>query len=178
MVSINLKDLQVPVHLQSRRFLCFGWGKRTLQYWVLCFAMSMAPQVFTRIIAPISAELHRWDICILQYLDVWLLLVLFYQEAVNSTQVLPQLCAHLGIRINYDILLTACSGDCLLGSQHLDSSFEVFPDADLGGQSSLSYTSFRGFLTPNCQKVINTAGSHGFPRCTNKMAEGDSHAAF
>ena len=56
MVSVDLKDayLQIPIHPQSRRFLRFSWEGRTLQFRALCFGLSTAPQVFTRIMAPIS----------------------------------------------------------------------------------------------------------------------------
>ena len=102
MVSVDLKDayLQVPVHLLSRRFLRFGWEGRALQFSVLCFGLSTAHQVFTRIMAPVSTELHRRGIRLLQYLDDWLLLAPSYQKANNSTQVLLQLYTWLGICIN------------------------------------------------------------------------------
>ncbi|MPC96220.1 hypothetical protein E2C01_091464 [Portunus trituberculatus] len=51
--------------------------------------------------ARVTVPLNRRGICILQYLDDWLL-ALSYQEALNSTQVVLQLCARLGIRINYN----------------------------------------------------------------------------
>ena len=104
MVSVDLKDayLQIPIHPQSRRFLRFSWEGQALQFRALCFGLSTAPQVFTRIMAPISSELHRRGIRLLQYLDDWLLLASSYQEALDSTQVLLRLCARLGVRINFD----------------------------------------------------------------------------
>ena len=75
MVSIELKDayLQVPVHPESRKFLQFvAFGKVCL-FKVLCFGLSTAPQVFTRVMAPVSATLHNLGIQILRYLDDWLI---------------------------------------------------------------------------------------------------------
>ena len=56
MVSIDLKDayLQIPIHPASRWFLRFTAGGRTWQFRVLCFGMFTAPQVFTRVMAPVS----------------------------------------------------------------------------------------------------------------------------
>ena len=58
--SIDLREmyLQVPVHLESRRFLRFVAHGRTYQFTALCFGLSTAPQVFTRVMAPVSAILH------------------------------------------------------------------------------------------------------------------------
>ena len=56
MVSIDLKDayLQIPIHPESRRYLRFGLFDQTFQFKVLPFGITTAPQVFTRVMAPIS----------------------------------------------------------------------------------------------------------------------------
>ena len=61
MVSINLQDayLQVPVHLDLRRFLHFCLGSEVFKFKALCFGLSSAPQVFTRVMAPVSSIMHR-----------------------------------------------------------------------------------------------------------------------
>ena len=71
MISIDLKDtyLQVPAHPDSHRFLGFGADGNVYQSKVLCFGLSMAPQVFTRVMAPVSVMLHDLGIRILWYLD-------------------------------------------------------------------------------------------------------------
>ena len=62
-------DLQVPVHPESRRFLRFVAHGRAYQFKALCFGLSMAPQVFTRVMAPVSAILHSLGIRMRRYLD-------------------------------------------------------------------------------------------------------------
>ena len=56
MVSIDLKDayLQIPIHPASRKYLRFTAGGKTWQFRALCFGLSTAPQVFTRVMAPVS----------------------------------------------------------------------------------------------------------------------------
>ena len=65
MVSIDLKDayLQIPIHPDSRKYLRFVALSQVFQFKALCFGLSTAPQVFTRVMAPVSAFLHRLGIC-------------------------------------------------------------------------------------------------------------------
>ena len=74
MASIDLKEayLQIPVHPDSRRFLRFVALGRVYQFSALCFGLSTAPQVFSRVMAPVSAILHSWGIRMRRYLDDWL----------------------------------------------------------------------------------------------------------
>ena len=60
MASIDLKEayLQVPAHPDSRRFLRFVAQGNVYQFSALCFGLSTAPQVFSRVMAPVSAILH------------------------------------------------------------------------------------------------------------------------
>ena len=60
MIFINLKDayLRVLVHPDSRRFLRFVVDGQVYQFKALCFGRSTAPQVFTRVMVPVSVMLH------------------------------------------------------------------------------------------------------------------------
>ena len=103
MLSLDLQDayFQVPVHPTSRKFLRFVWEDQPLQFTVLCFGLSTAPQVFTRVMAPISAILHQRGIRLLRYLDDWLLLAASRQEALRSRDTLLSLCKTLNVYINW-----------------------------------------------------------------------------
>ena len=74
MASIDLRVAysQVPVHLASRPFLRFVAHGQVYQFKALCFGLSTAPQVFTRVMAPVSAILHSLGIRMHLYLDDWL----------------------------------------------------------------------------------------------------------
>ena len=64
MVSIDLKDayLQVPMHPESRKYLRFMVFGKVYQFKVLCFGLSTAPQVFTRVMAPgFSYSPQSWN---------------------------------------------------------------------------------------------------------------------
>ena len=102
MVSLALQDayLQVPIHPDSRRYLRFCIGPHTFQFRSLCFGLSSAPQVFTRVMAPISSIMHRHGFRILRYLDDWLVLGSFREEIVQARDFLLSLCKHLGVFVN------------------------------------------------------------------------------
>ena len=74
MASIDLKEvyLQVPVPPASRHFLRFLFRVTVYHFKALCFGLSTAPQVFTRVMAPVSAILHSMGFRMRQYLDDWL----------------------------------------------------------------------------------------------------------
>ena len=104
MVTIDLKDayLQIPLHPQSREFLRFTAGGRAWQFKVLCFGLSTAPQVFTRVMAPVSGFMHRLGVRMLRYLDDWLIVASSRQEACWARDMVLQLCPELGIIVNLE----------------------------------------------------------------------------
>ena len=102
MISLDLQDayLQVPVHHDSRRFLRFVVDEKPFQFRVLCFGLTTAPQVFTRIMAPVSAILHRHGVRMLRYLDDWLILASSKIACLQSRDRLLSVCTELGIQVN------------------------------------------------------------------------------
>ena len=105
MESLDLKDayLQVSMHPDSRKFLRFmvGGGK-VYQFKVLCFGLSTAPQVFTRVMAPVSAILHRMGVRLRRYLDDWLLQASSREQVLLALRTVLQLCRRLGIVVNWE----------------------------------------------------------------------------
>ena len=78
-VSIDLKDayFHVPIHVRSRRLLRFALTMddelRIFQFRALPFGLTSAPRVFTKVILPVGQSAHMRAVCLLQYLDDWLL---------------------------------------------------------------------------------------------------------
>ena len=102
MISLDLQDayLQVPVHHDSRRYLRFVVAGKSYQFRVLCFGLTTAPQVFTRIMATVSAILHRYGVRMLRYLDDWLILASTELTCLQSRDRLLSICTELGIQVN------------------------------------------------------------------------------
>ena len=104
MASIDLKEayLQVPVHPESRPFLRFVAHGQVYQFTTLCFGLSTAPQVFSRVMAPVSAILHSRGIRMRRYLDDWLVQSSSCESLLHDLHVVLDLCRDLGIVINLE----------------------------------------------------------------------------
>ena len=102
LASLDLKDayFQIPIHPSSRKLLRFTSEETVYQFRALCFGLSTAPQVFTRVFTAVSAWAHSHGIRLLRYLDDWLVLSSSEREAKQSVQSLLSLCRTLGIVIN------------------------------------------------------------------------------
>ena len=130
MISLDLQDayLQVPIHPESRRYLRFMVGEVPYQFKVLCFGLTTAPQVFTRLMAPISAILHRYGIRILRYLDDWLILAESRTTCIQARDRLLHLCEELGLQVNHKKSSLVPSQDITyLGMQLLSVQFVAKP---------------------------------------------------
>ena len=103
MISLDLQDayLQVPVHHDSRRYLRFVVAGKSYQFRVLCFGLTTGPQVFTKIMAPVSAILHRYGVRMLRYLGDWLILASTELACLQSRDRLLSICTELGIQVNF-----------------------------------------------------------------------------
>ena len=127
-ISLDLQDayLQVPIHPESRQYLRFTMGGVLYQFRVLYFELTTAPQVFTRLMAPISAILHRYGIRILRYLDDWLILAESRTTCIQSRDRLLHLCEELGLQVNHGKSSLVPSQDMTyLGMQILSVRFIV-----------------------------------------------------
>ena len=71
LAPVDLKDayFQIPIHHSSRKLLRFVSDGTVHQFKVLCFGLSIAPQVFTRVFATVSAWAHSCGVRLLRYLD-------------------------------------------------------------------------------------------------------------
>ena len=102
LASLDLKDayFQIPIHGSSRKLLRFMSEGTVYQFKALCFGLSTAPQVFTRVFAAVSAWAYARGIRLLRYLDDWLVLSSSEKKAKESIRELLSLCRTLGIVIN------------------------------------------------------------------------------
>lgn len=130
MVSVDLRDayLQVPMHPESRRYLRFMSSTGIFQFKVLCFGLTTAPQVFTRVMAPVSAWMHRLGFRMVRYLDDWLIMGSSLEEVIRARDALINLCKSLNIKINLEKSnLIPAQSVTYLGMQINSQISRVFP---------------------------------------------------
>ena len=130
MITIDVKDtyLQIPILPRSRKFLRFMAGGRAWQFKVLCFGLSTAPQVFTRVMAPVSGFLHHQGVRMLRYLDNWLIMASSREEACRARDMVLHLFQELGIVVNLEKLnLTPSQSVVYLGIMIESQTFQASP---------------------------------------------------
>ena len=102
LVSFDLREayLPVPVHPASRHFLRFLLRDPVYQFQALCFGLSTAPQVFTWVMAPVSAILHSLGIRMRRYLVAWLVQSSSQESLLADLPTVLRLCQDLGLVIH------------------------------------------------------------------------------
>ena len=101
--SIDLKDafFHVPVHRAHRKYLRFKTRLGTYQFTALPFGLKSAPATFTRIIKAVAAYARSRGVCVIHYLDDWLIFHEDRDVAAAQTLWLVKLAERLGFVINY-----------------------------------------------------------------------------
>ena len=104
MVSMDMKDayFHIPINSQSRKYLRFVFNGKTYQFRAMCFGLSTAPQVFTRVLAPLARIVHLAGYKILLYLDDWLVIGRSREEVLKAKEFILNLAVELGIVINFE----------------------------------------------------------------------------
>ena len=104
LLTIDLKDayFQIPIHRNSRKYLRFTMGQTVYQFKALCFGLSTAPQVFTRVFTLVSVWAHSHGIRLRRYLDDWLVLASSRSQLLQDRDRVLEFCCDLGIVINFE----------------------------------------------------------------------------
>ena len=115
MVSMDMKDayFHIPIHPESRKYLRFTFDSKVYQFRALCFGLSTAPQVFTRVLAPLAKIIHLAGFKIVLYLDDWLVIGRTREEVLRAREFVLKLTLELGIIINKE-------KSCLVPSQIIE----------------------------------------------------------
>lgn len=73
---ICMKDayFRVPIHKEDRTFLKFSFKEKTYQFKCLPFGLACTPQVFTKTLKPVTAQLGQLGMHLMVYTDNTLIL--------------------------------------------------------------------------------------------------------
>ena len=161
MASIDLKEayLQVPVHPASRHFLRFVFRDTVYQFKALCFGLSTAPQVFTRVMAPVSAILHSMGIRMRRYLDDWLVQSTSRESLLRVLQTVLQLCHELGIVVNPQTFILVPSQVVQYLGVVIDStSFRASPSEECISRLQSTAADFQSCASPPASLWLSLLG--------------------
>ena len=102
MGSIDLKDAYytIPIHENYRKFMRFQWRGRVMEYQCLCFGLSSAPRVFTKLMKPIFATLRAKGYISVAYIDDSYLQGYTFEECESNINATAELLTKLGFIIN------------------------------------------------------------------------------
>ena len=101
-VSLDLKDAywHVPIKKSYKKFLGFKLGHHKFQFRVIPFGLNIAPIVFTRITKVLLKTLRLKGVCLVVYLDDWLVWAPSKAECIRARDVVVNHIGDMGFIIN------------------------------------------------------------------------------
>ena len=133
LASLDMREayLYILIHPQSRRYLRFTFKGQVFQFKAMCFGLSTAPPVFTRLIAPVSRIMHLAGFRIRLYLDNWRILAKSLEEMVRARMFILKLVTELGILVKEEkSILDLTQSISYLEMQRDSLSFGVSPSQE------------------------------------------------
>ena len=102
MTSLDLKDayFALPIESSFRKYVRFVWRDRLYEFQCMCFGLSSAPYIFTKVMKPIFSRLRREGICSSYYIDDSIYANLSAQLLVSQTIRAKTLLESLGFTVN------------------------------------------------------------------------------
>jgi ribonuclease HI len=161
LTSIDLKDayFHIPIHQSSRPYLRFVWLDRIYQFKALCFGLSTAPYVFTRVFRIVSTLAHQEGFRLYRYLDDWLLAAQSPQEVTAATQFVLRTCLELGLIVNMEKSeLKPTQRTVFLGMQLDTATFMVKPSEDRLSRLDAALRSFFRDEAPTAKAYLRIMG--------------------
>lgn len=103
-VSFDLQNayFSLAIHPSNRKYLKFEWNEKLYKFNCLCFGLSCAPRVFTKLMKVIFAHIRRLGISAFYYIDDSLLEADCVEKCLNQSQIITSMMSDLGFYINYE----------------------------------------------------------------------------
>lgn len=102
MASIDLQDayFSIPVAQEFRKYLKFRWDDKLFQFTCLPMGLTCAPKMFTKLLAPVFAEIRKRGGKCVAFLDDSLVLGYSEEECRKSVSMLKNFLDNLGFKIH------------------------------------------------------------------------------
>ena len=104
LITIDLTDayFSVSIDPEFRKFFRFSWMGQLYEFLVMCFGLTTAPYIFTKITRPILAFLHSRSIRASMYIDDCISAVKTYSQALCVRDTIVNLLQEVGFVINFE----------------------------------------------------------------------------
>ena len=104
MTSLDLTDayFTLPIADEHRKYLRFAWRDELFEFTCLCFGLSSAPYLFTKVMKPVFSHLRKRGISCTYYLDDSLYINTPSAELVSNTGEAKILFESLGFKVNVE----------------------------------------------------------------------------
>ena len=133
-------------------------GGVSYQFRVLCFGLTTAHHVFTRLMAPISAILHRYGVRMLRYLDDWLILAESRTTGLQARDKLLQVCEELGLQVNFRKSSLIPSQDMTYLGMQIQSVRFIAKPTDVGRKSPQDHRGVSFIPGPPRSSLASSSG--------------------
>ena len=102
MCKIDMKDayFAIPLSVKSRKYVRFQWKNLLYEFCCLCFELSPAPLIFTKLLKVPISFLRKINVRIIIYLDDMLLMASSLEDLLMARDTLIFILQHLGFLIN------------------------------------------------------------------------------
>ena len=102
LIKLDLSDafFSVPLHKDSRKLTSFRWKGTVYEFRVLCFGLSSAPRIFSKLLKIPLAFLRKLSIRVVIYLDDLILFGRSKEEAIAARDAAILVLTSLGFTIN------------------------------------------------------------------------------
>uniref|UniRef100_A0A1Y1L1T2 Reverse transcriptase domain-containing protein n=1 Tax=Photinus pyralis TaxID=7054 RepID=A0A1Y1L1T2_PHOPY len=102
MATLDLKEAyySVKIHSNSKKYLRFYFQNQLYEYNCLCFGVSVAPFVFTKILKPVVAKLRSKGLLSVVYLDDFIVFADSYTLCMENLKQTTNLLTKLGFVVN------------------------------------------------------------------------------
>lgn len=104
LVTIDLKDayFSVSIDAKFRKYFRFSWMGQLFEFLVMCFGLTTAPFIFTRLTKPLMAYLHARNIRASIYIDDCITMAKTYTQAIEYKDTTVQLFKDVGFTVNFE----------------------------------------------------------------------------
>jgi hypothetical protein len=115
--AFDLKDayFMINLHQRDRKFFRFEWRQQLFEFACMCFGLSSAPRIFTKVTKPLLCWLRERSIRVSSYIDDFLILNSSFESCAGDLKICSDLLQQAGFLCNSKSVLIPSQRFVFLG---------------------------------------------------------------